>query len=114
MEATDPEHTRKENATQQQDAILEAISCLAESLERHRELIDGIAHIRSDLDAIKGRMTTAERRIGDTEDLTTQLTAKVAELETKAKQLTEQNDDLKNHSHHSNLHLIGELTARSP
>lgn len=71
MEATDPEHTGWKDVTQQQDAILEAIGSLkAESLARHREVIDGIAHIRSDLDAIKGRMTTAEHHIGDTEDLT--------------------------------------------
>lgn len=98
---------RMENAAQQ-GAILDAISGLkAESLARHKEVIDGIAHIRSDLEVIKGRMTTAERRISDTEDLTTQLTAKVSDLETKVKQLTEKNDDLENRSRRSNLRLIG-------
>ena len=92
---------------QNQD-VLEAIACLkTESLARHREVIDGIAHIRSDLDVIKNRMTTAEQRIGDTEDVTTQLTATVSELEAKVKQLTEKNDDLENRSRRSNLRFIG-------
>lgn len=88
--------------------ILEAIASLkTESLARHREVIDGIAHIRSDLDAMKTRMATAEQRIGDTEDVTTQLMATVSELEAKVKQLTEKNDDLENRSRRSNLRITG-------
>lgn len=104
MEATDSNRKTIQN----QDAILEAITSLkSESLSRHRELIDGIAHIRSDLDTIKGRMTTAEQRIGDTEDATAQLTSKVSELEATVKQLKEKNDDLENRSRRSNLRIIG-------
>ncbi|XP_051269397.1 beta-centractin-like [Dicentrarchus labrax] len=51
----------------------------------------------TDLDAIKGRLTTAESRISDTEDATAQLTSKVTDLETKVKSLTEKNEDLENH-----------------
>ena len=93
---------------QQPDAILAAINSLkAESLERHREVLDGIAHIRTDLDTIRGRLTTAETRISDTEDTAAQLTAKMTKLETQVKFLTEKNEDLENRSRRSNLRLIG-------
>ena len=89
---------------QQPDAILAAINS-----ERHSEVLDGIAHIRTDLDTIRGRLTTAETRISDTEDTAAQLTAKMTELETQVKILTGKNEDLENRSRRSNLHLIGLL-----
>ncbi|KAJ3586492.1 hypothetical protein NHX12_012890 [Muraenolepis orangiensis] len=58
------------------------------------EVIDGIAQIRTDLDAMKGRLTTAESRIGDTEDITAQLSATITELETKVQSLAEKKEDL--------------------
>ena len=74
---------------QQPDDILAAINELkAESLERHREVLDGIAHIRTDLDTIRGWLTTAETCISDTEDAA-QLRAKMTELETQVKFLTD-------------------------
>lgn len=102
------ETTQQVTHTQPQEAVLLAMKSLkAESLVHHKEVIEGIALIRTDLDAIKGRLTTAESRISDTEDTTAQLKSKVTDLETKMKVLTEKNEDLENRSRRSNIRLIG-------
>ncbi|KAJ3593267.1 hypothetical protein NHX12_005602 [Muraenolepis orangiensis] len=56
---------------------------------------------------MKGRLTTAESRISDTEDITAQLSATITELETKVQSLAEKNEDLENLSRRSNVQLIG-------
>lgn len=102
------ETPQQSSHTQQQDAVLLAIASLkAESLGRHKEIMDGIDRIKTDLVDIKERLTAAKGRISDAEDATTQLTSKVTLLETKVRGLTEKNEDLENRSRRSNLRLIG-------
>lgn len=90
-----------------QEVMAAIVSCQAALTNKIEAVQLDLGLIRQDLDKLCSRVSEAERRVGQTEDIATEHTASIHTLQTKVRALEYKVDDSENRNRRNNLRIVG-------
>lgn len=105
MEQAPPEGEQEQSNF---EALMQAITNCQTTLTGKIEQVQlDISLIRRDMDTFRTRLTEAERRVGDAEDVLQDHTVSLRTLQTKIKSLETRAEDAENRNRRNNLRIVG-------
>lgn len=107
-EHTEPCAETSQLATDQFQALMQAITgCQTTLTTKIEQMQSEMGLIRRDMDKYRDRLTEAERRVGDNEDVIRDHSASIRTLQVKMKTLESRAEDQENRNRRNNLRLVG-------